>query len=247
MLATRLPSLLTLLLCQVVAGTLLVDYDAARGDDPSKLGLLNLESTQHVKVSKNTPDLYFQSGVDWKGTKCAHVHHKKDFRRAEYHALNQKTEAGKTYYIGYQFALGVLPDGLLIWQWKEYEANNADAGGANIPLSLEIQDGKLQLGYESKWGVGRAPQWSKAIKTNTVHTIGIEILAKSSGGHVRLWWDGNPATFTTTGTTILEANTFPGRSDPKFGAYGGQTVEVDTYVYQVQIGNNKAELDAKFF
>ncbi|KAI8950692.1 hypothetical protein F4801DRAFT_602108 [Xylaria longipes] len=246
MLVARLHALLILLLCQVVASTLLVDYNADRGDDPSNIGLLNLESTRGVSPSKNTPDLYFQSGVDWKGTKCAHVHRKKDFIRAEYHALNKKTEAGKTYYIGYEFALGATPDALMIWQWKEYEAN-AGGGGANIPLSLEIRDGKLQFEYSSGASASRVPQWTKAIKTNSVHSIGIEILAKSSGGHVRLWWDGNPATFTTTGTMILEGNTFPGRSDPKFGAYRGESVEIDTYIYQVQIGNNKAELDSKFF
>lgn len=164
---------------------------------------------------------------------------------AEYHALNKKTEAGKTYYIGYEFALGAIPDALMIFQWKEYEANNA--GGANIPLSLEIRDEKLQFEYSSGKSGSRAPQWTQAVKTNTVYTIGLEILAKSSGGHVRLWWNGNPVTFTTTGSTTLAGNMFPGRSDPKFGAYRGETMDVDTYVYQVQIGNSKAELDARFF
>ncbi|KAF2971903.1 hypothetical protein GQX73_g1741 [Xylaria multiplex] len=215
--AIRLYALLILLLCQVVAGTLLVDYNADRDDDPSKIGILNLESTRHVKVSKNTADLYIKSGVDWKGTKCAHVHHKEGFLRAEYHALKGNTEAGKAYYIGYEFALGAIPDGLLIWQWKEYEANHN--GGANIPLSLEVRHGKLQFEYGPGKGIKRETIWTKAINTNTVHTIGLEILAKSADGHVRLWWDGNSATFTTTGTTTIHGNTFLGRSDPKFGAY----------------------------
>ncbi|KAJ8130913.1 hypothetical protein O1611_g2710 [Lasiodiplodia mahajangana] len=245
MMFTRLYALLGLMLCQMAASALLVDYNAARGDDPSKMGLLNLESTKGTKVPKNTADLYIKSDVDWKGTKCAHVHHKKGWLRAEYHALNQKTESGKTYFIGYQFAVGVIPDGLLIWQWKEYVANKN--GGANIPLSIEIRKGNLQFEYAASESSKRVVQWTKAIKPNTVHTIGIEILAKKSGGHVRLWWDGKPATFSTTGTTLLEGNTFPGRSDPKFGAYGGQAVEVNTYIYQVQIGNTKSELDSKFF
>ncbi|KAI0115647.1 hypothetical protein GGR51DRAFT_503670 [Nemania sp. FL0031] len=246
MLFTRLYALLSLMLCQMAASALLVDYSAARGDDPSKMGQLNLESTRGTKVSKNTADLYIKSDVDWRGTKCAHFHRKKDWIRAEYHALNKKTESGKTYFIGYQFALGVIPDALMIWQWKEYVAN-ANGGGANIPLSLEVRNGKLQFEYASSASSSRVPQWTKAIKTNTVHTIGIEILAKSSGGHVRLWWDGKPATFSTTGTTLLEGNTFPGRADPKFGAYRGEVVEVNTYIYQVQIGNTKSELDSKFF
>ena len=34
----------------------------------------------------------------------------------------------------------------------------------------------------------------------------------------------------------MSAKTFPGRADPKFGAYRGEAVEIDTYVYDVKIG-----------
>lgn len=164
----------------------------------------------------------------------------------EYHALNKKTKSGETYFIGYEFALGATPHALMVWQWKEYEANSG-GGGANIPLSLEIRDGELQLGYSSEGGASRAPQWKTAIKPETTYTVGLEILAKSSGGHVKLWWGGEPVTFSTSGTNVVEGNMFPGRSDPKFGAYRGEGVVVDAYVYQVQIGNTKGELDSKFF
>ena len=135
----------------------------------------------------------------------------------------------------------------MVWQWKEYKANGEDGNGANIPLSLEIRNGELQLGYSSEKGASRVPQWKTAIKPKTLYTVGIEILAKSSGGHVRLWWDGSAVKFSTTGTTTVQGNMFPGRSDPKFGAYRGEGVVVDSYVYQVQIGNSKGELDSKFF
>ncbi|GME59176.1 hypothetical protein GGR51DRAFT_503670 [Neofusicoccum parvum] len=225
---------------------LLVDYNAARNDDPSKMGQLNLEAARGDKPDKNSADLYIKADTDFRGTKCAHFHRKKGDIRAEYHALNKKTEAGKTYFIGYSFALGATPDALMVWQWKEYVAN-ADGGSAGIPLSLEVRDGQLRFEYQASADAGRAVQWKTPMKTDTVYTVGIEIKAAASGGYARLWWNGQPVTFATTKTATVSGNMFPGRSDPKFGAYRGEAVEVDTYVYQVQIGNKKSELDDKFF
>jgi len=34
----------------------------------------------------------------------------------------------------------------------------------------------------------------------------------------------------------MTANTFPGRAEPKFGAYRGEAVGIDTYIYDVVIG-----------
>lgn len=143
--------------------------------------------------------------------------------------------------------MGATPHALTVFQWKEYVANNPKDGGANIPLSLEIRDGKLCLQWQSSATTGRVTQWSTPAKVKTIYTIGIEILAKKSGGHVRVWLNGKPVTFTTTKSTILKGNMFPGRSDPKVGAYRGEEVKVDTYVYQLQISNTKADLDRKFF
>ena len=167
--------------------------------------------------------------------------------RAEYHALNKKTTAGLTYFLGYEFAMGATPHALTVFQWKEYVANNEQDGGANIPLALEVRNGQLCFQWQASSSVGRVTQWSTPAKVNTVYTIGIEILAKSSGGYVRVWLNGNPVTFTTTKTTTLTGNMFPGRSDPKVGAYRGEEVAVDTFVYQLQISNSKADVDAKFF
>lgn len=55
-------------------------------------------------------------------------------------------------------------------------------------------------------------------------------------GWVELYWNGVKQTFSTTGTTRLSATTYPGQAEPKFGAYRGEAVEIDTYVYRIQIG-----------
>ncbi|KAK0706310.1 hypothetical protein B0T26DRAFT_837247 [Lasiosphaeria miniovina] len=231
----------------LVASKLLIDFNAARGDDPSKMGHINLEGARGESRSSNSPDLYIKSDQDWRGEKAAHFHREVGNIRAEYHALDKKTTAGETYFLGYQFAMGATPHALMVWQWKEYVANNDEDGGANIPLALEIRNGNLCFRWSASSTDGRTTQWSTPAKVNTVYTIGIEILAKSTDGHARVWLNGEPVTFTTTKSTTLKGNMFPGRSDPKVGAYRGEDVEVNTFVYQLQIGTSKADLNGQFF
>ncbi|KAI1445145.1 hypothetical protein F5Y02DRAFT_418194 [Annulohypoxylon stygium] len=226
---------------------LLVDFSAARGDDPKILGNLNLEKAKGDKPKSNTPDLYIKLDKDPKGVAALHFHHKAGDRRAEYHALSGKTKSGTTYFISYQFQLEELPNGLLIFQWKEYKANNDKDGGANIPLALEVKKNQLVFSHTFKWKEGRKVQWAQDIQAKKTYKIGIEILAKANGGHAKLWLDGKPVTFDTSKSTTLTGNMFPGESDPKFGIYGGETVLVDSYVYQIQIGTNRADLDQSYF
>lgn len=161
--------------------------------------------------------------------------------------MKEQTKAGETYYLTYSFALGAIPQSLMVWQWKEYEANTK--GGANIPLSLEIKNKQIQLGYQADGGEDskRVPQWTADVKPNTVYNIGLEILAKSSGGHVKLYWNGEQVTFSTNKEKILTGNMFPGRSDPKIGIYRGEDVEMDSYVYQFQVGTERKDVDGKYF
>lgn len=126
---------------------------------------------------------------------------------------------------------------------KEYEANNAADGGANIPLSLEIQNGVLNFQYQSSYSTPRVPQWSVTPKPNTLYSVGI-VINTASPGWVELYWQGKQQTFTTSGTTKLQATTFPGRAEPKFGAYRGEAVEINTYIYRIQIGTALSDISA---
>lgn len=139
--------------------------------------------------------------------------------------------------------MGVIPDSMIVWQWKEYEANHD--GGANIPLAMKTRDQKLHFEFQPTNG-DKVELWSTPVKKQELYTVGIEILAKTDSGHVRLWWNGEPVTFTSSGSKAVTGNMFPGRSDPKFGTYGGEGMDIDTFVYQVQIGNIKRDLDGKF-
>ena len=60
---------------------LLVDYNAERDDDITKLGLINLEQERNETIKSNTDDLFIKAGKDWRGKKSAHFHRKKDYIR----------------------------------------------------------------------------------------------------------------------------------------------------------------------
>ncbi|KAF2847412.1 FAD/NAD(P)-binding domain-containing protein [Plenodomus tracheiphilus IPT5] len=249
---------------------LLVDYNAERGDDVSKIGRINLEQARGEPIKSNTDNLYIKAGKDWRGSKSAHFHRKKAYIRcarlpmrlstrnesypdtnanasnsAEIHALDKQTKAGESYYLTYSFALSAIPNSLMVWQWKEYEANNK--GGANIPLSLEVKNNQIFLAYQADGKTGRITQWTADVKPDTVYNVGLEILAKSSGGHVKLYWNGEQVTFSTNKEKTLIGNMFPGRSDPKIGIYRGEDVETNSFVYQFQIGTEQKDVDSQYF
>lgn len=132
---------------------------------------------------------------------------------------------------------------LTAYQSKEYVANNANDNGANIPLSLEFVDDKhLQFQYQASGSVGRVAQWQKTIVPNRRYKIGIAINT-GSPGWVELYIDGKQQAL-GNGVAVkrLVANTFPGRADPKFGAYRGEDIDIDTFVYDVQVGESKVDV-----
>ncbi|PYI28162.1 hypothetical protein BP00DRAFT_403529 [Aspergillus indologenus CBS 114.80] len=241
----HLPTLavtLALLLPQALC-TPLLDFSAANGDPPSTLGILNLEEARDEKISANTNDLYIKLATDPHGVPALHYHRKQSYIRAEYHALANKLEENKTYYIGYKFSLGVIEQSLMIFQFKAYAGNNAATNAANIPLSLEFKSGQLHLQYQADGSSGREPQWSRAVDTDTVYAVGV-VIHTGRPGWVEFYFDGEPQTLgdAAAAATRLAANTWTGRTEPKFGAYRGEAVAVDTYVYRVQIGTEVADI-----
>jgi hypothetical protein len=107
---------LPLLAVTPALSSLLVSFSAPAGNDPSVLGVINLEAARGVRPADQTDDLYIKLDKDPAGVAAAHFHRKEGDIRAEYHALNKKTETGKTYYIGYKFSLGEIENSLMIWQ-----------------------------------------------------------------------------------------------------------------------------------
>lgn len=74
--------LTTFFLCiGFVSAKLLIDFNAARGDQPSVLGQVNLEEERNTTIKEQTADLFFKKGADWKGLPAAHVHRKAGYIR----------------------------------------------------------------------------------------------------------------------------------------------------------------------
>ncbi|KKK19607.1 hypothetical protein ARAM_007363, partial [Aspergillus rambellii] len=234
-------SLCLLATLQPVFSASMLNYSAARGDDQSILGQLNLEAARGDKVSANRADLYIKPGTDAKGVKALHFHRNVGDIRAEYHALSKKIDVDQTYYIGYKLSLGVIEESLMIWQFKAYTDNNAEDNGANIPLSLEIKSGKLHFQYQADYSAHRVSQWSQTVTANTVYSFGI-VINTSRPGWAELYFNGKKQTFSTTGTTRLNGNTFVGRNEPKFGIYRGEAVAINNYVYNVQVGTALSDI-----
>ncbi|KAF9886525.1 hypothetical protein FE257_011432 [Aspergillus nanangensis] len=233
--------LLTLSLLPAIQAKLLLDFNATRGDDPSTLGTLNLEAERGDKPDSNSDELYIKLGEDPDGNPALHFHRDEGYIRAEYHALKDEMESDTTYYIGYSLSMAQLQQSLMIWQFKEYSAYTDGSGGANIPLSLEVKEDALNFRYQASADDGRETQWSVVPELNTPHHIGL-VINTSDDGWVELYWDGEKQEFDTTGETRLSATTFPGQAEPKFGAYRGEEVEIDTYVYAIQIGTEMEDI-----
>lgn len=219
----------------------LIDFSAARGDNPSMLGTKNLQADRENTITPDPADLFIKLGTDPHGTPALHFHRIKDYIRAEYHTLVNKIEADKTYYIGYKFNLGAIENDLMVFQFKAYSGNTAEGGNANIPLSLEFKQGMLNFRYQNGYSGKRETQWSATLKTDTVYSFGI-VINTGSPGWAELYFNGEKQTFATTGTTRLEANTFLGRNEPKFGAYRGEAIGIDNYVYNIQIGTELSDI-----
>lgn len=107
---------------------------------------------------------------------------------------------------------------------------------------MEIVKGKLQFQYQASADSHREAQWTTDVAADTVYSVGI-VINTSSPGWVQLYWNGDLQGFDSIGgKTNLTATTFPGRADPKFGAYRGEEVGIDTYVYKIQIGTELSDI-----
>ncbi|KAM5462575.1 hypothetical protein MauCBS54593_007931 [Microsporum audouinii] len=218
-------------------GAILIDFQSQRGDDPSTLGLRNLETTRGTMIQDNIPDLFIKKGNDPNGVPAAHFHKKMGMLRAEYHSLNKETKKNKTYAIRYEFSLGEVQQSLSIWQFKEYLTDNAEDGGANVPLALKFSRNNLQLQYQPKWDAPRQVLWQTTPKVNTRYRADF-LINTNTPGWVKFSWNGEVQKLGPQGDTQFAATTFPGRADPKFGAYLADNVDIDFYVYRVLIEEN---------
>lgn len=112
---------------------------------------------------------------------------------------------------------------------KEY----INVAAQNIPLDLEFNKDVLEFNYQAPGGK-RTRQWGKQLTTGKTYHVGM-VINTNTNGYIEFYFDGQKQKF-DNGSTRVNGQFFTGQADPKFGAYRGEAVVVDTYVYRVQIG-----------
>ena len=105
---------------------------------------------------------------------------------------------------------------------------------------MEIVNDELQFQYQASADTGREAQWSTPVSSNERYNMGIAVNT-ATPGWVELYWNGTQQVWNND-EKRLSATTFPGRADPKFGAYRGEEVDIDAWVYRVQIGTEKEDV-----
>ncbi|KAI0433465.1 hypothetical protein F5Y09DRAFT_338683 [Xylaria sp. FL1042] len=255
--------LLTALCLTSATAKYLVSYNASAGDDPSVLGLLNLNGWHRedwpAGQGQNS-SVYFKTATDPAGVPAAHVHKSADFTRAEYHMLKDTTVADTTYYIGYKVRFDAVDYQTFIWQWKNYDS--ATVGADNVPAVLTFKKDAddsnyhtivLQVNPSAKEG-GALAVWSKALTMGKTYTFGIVVNTSQSSGYIQLYFNGALSTMTDVSgqkTQKLAGNFFPGggsaNSSPKVGLYGNGVSDkgaaaCDSYIYNVIVGTTLANI-----
>ncbi|CAG9950713.1 unnamed protein product [Clonostachys rosea f. rosea IK726] len=243
---------------QLASATILVKYDAAAGDDPKVLGLLNLEGWERADWPSGkgmNSSVYFETEKDPAGVAAAHVHKDAHFTRAEYHALKGKTTKNAVYYIGYKVRFAAIEAGTIVFQWKNYDGQTVPTD--NIPAALVFRkDPNGDKAHTIHFGVQPDPTkkgadtiWTKTLNMGKTYRFGI-VVDTHEKGFVQLYFNGDLATFIhpTTGEHVqkLPGNYWPGpieSSDPKVGLYGANTNNAcDSYIYNVVIGTALSDI-----
>lgn len=99
--------------------TLLINY--AAHSPVSALGECQLEGSfhgDHIACPGNS-SIYIKTGTDPDGKPALHYHRDPTFRRAEVKGAGAYAE-NKHYYVGYEFRLGNIHEGLTVFQWYDY-------------------------------------------------------------------------------------------------------------------------------
>ncbi|KPM45320.1 hypothetical protein AK830_g1189 [Neonectria ditissima] len=254
----RLSSLLTV--APLASATVLVSYSAAKGDDTSALGLLNLQGWDRANWPSGkgmNSSVYFTTGTDPNGIAAAHVHKDAHFVRSEYHSLKSNTAQEQVYYIGYHVRFDKVDYQTIVWQWKNYDPDTVDTD--NIPAALVFRkdsDGgenhTINFGAQpNPAGANKAGNtvWTKQLQMGTAYRFGMVINTSQDNGYIQLYFNGELVTLVepSTGkhTQKLSGNFWPGpnkSSDPKFGLYGESTKTCDSYIYDIVIGTKLSEI-----
>jgi len=220
-----LRTLLTALAVSTASAKLLIDFTG--GDDPSKLGHIELERYtlgDRIPPGEGGDDVFIKNEED-KSLSRPSLHYKRSahFRRAEMRILENTLKQDHTYYVGWTFRLPHSRAGLVVFQWKKDDKYAAPA--QNIPFHLEFKGhDKLSLDYTTPGGNGsdRNPVWGGDFSTGEgeehIHSVAFAINTDNNGqGWLEFYLDGKKQTFDNGKERLENVFLFTGETRPKIG------------------------------
>jgi len=228
----QLTTIITLALASLTSATLLVNYS---GGPLSSLDMEMEGGELHCTIQSAGNACFIKAEEDSdNGRQSLHFKRDPHFRRAEIRTLTGQIETNKHYYIGYNFRLSAVGNGLVPFQFKR--ADKDAQPKQNIPLYFHIENGKLEIRYYQPGGDGETQTTiytggAISYGAGSQNHLGMHIYTGDKGtSSLELWIDGKKQTFVNGqqqygGMTLVTGETYP-----KFGIYRGeQATEDKTY------------------
>jgi hypothetical protein len=220
--------------------TLIWDGDASQGI--GVFGNLNVDANSSL-TAVNDPG--GTKGLVWKYTKPA------GDTRCETHGIavngsRYNFSNGSKYYFGWWSRLTNTANNNANFQWKSYGSFCCQ----NWPIWVgHMIDGSSTLFYHnlapSCSNGGCVVEWSKPVSANVWnhYVVALKLSDVDGQGTIELWFNGVKQTF-GTGTQVFTGRTWdaPGYNEPKWGIYGGATVDMTNYVTGQKVGTSYADV-----
>ncbi|KAH6877092.1 hypothetical protein B0T10DRAFT_464794 [Thelonectria olida] len=229
-------------------------FSARESDSPGDIGLVDIQGWNGTEWPaymdhRQNSSLFIELGGDPDGWTAAHVHKDAGFGGIGHHGVKGLVPSRSEIYMAYNVQFEEVDYGTSIWQWTNND--NTTMGGDPSPASLVFRtdaDGHenhtlhLEAQPDPTYLLEKSSVWSQELEMGRNYSFGIVVNTHETEGFIQLYLDGNLTTltdpFTGNRTQQLAGNFWPGpisSSDPKFGLWGGDNVNCDSYIYDVVI------------
>ncbi|KJY02443.1 hypothetical protein TI39_contig51g00012 [Zymoseptoria brevis] len=228
----RFPLLITGLLSALTSAKVLVSYSAAKHDQTSSLGLLNLDGWGRKRpASRRLRFVSFLQGTPPPPSTPSAI---------QPPTSHDQPVKDKTYYIAYVVRFETAARGMIVFQWKDYAEKFI--ANDNIPARLVFRSNNKGVGvktnpYNAEKGV---EAWTQKMKLGKTYRFGIVVNTSQRNGYFEMYVDGHDVTGRIQGN-YLPGGT-KGAASPKMGLYGAEEGLQGSDVYEVVVGTRMEDV-----